>query len=99
MCTLLLRLDVFIEIGRTMRGLRVGRETTITAVHISAVHHASAVLLGRSERGMFDAIGKQPRTQRRRRKQTGKPTARCVVDGVISGSVYDETGEADSDCD
>jgi hypothetical protein len=99
MCPLKLLMDVFMGVDRTMRDLRAGRETTITAVHISAVHHASAVMLGLGEREMFNAIGKRPGMERCRRKQTGRPTSRRVVNCVIRCSVYDETGEADGDCD
>lgn len=49
MYPLVLRLDVFCGVDRTMRDLNEGRETTITAVAISAVHHASAVTLETGE--------------------------------------------------
>ena len=49
MYPLVLRLDVFMGVDRTMRYLREGRETTIIAVLISAVHHASVVTLGLDE--------------------------------------------------
>lgn len=51
-----LRLDVFVGVDRMMRDLREGRETTITAVLISAVHHASMMALGLCEIELFDAI-------------------------------------------
>jgi hypothetical protein len=41
MYPLVLRLDVFVGVDRMIRDLREGRETTIIAVLISAVHHAS----------------------------------------------------------
>ena len=47
-----LRLDAFVE-GRTMRDLSEGRETTIVAVYISAVHHASMYMLGLVYEGFF----------------------------------------------
>ena len=48
----MLRLVVLGGVDRTTRALSAGRETTIVAVHISAVHHASAmmlVMLGKEE--------------------------------------------------
>jgi hypothetical protein len=36
---------VFIEFDRTIRDFKEGRETTIIAILISAVHYASAVYL------------------------------------------------------
>jgi hypothetical protein len=41
----LLRFAVFVGVVWTMRDLSDGSETTTTAVHISAVHHASVVVL------------------------------------------------------
>ena len=45
MYPLVLRLEVFVGVDRAMSDFREGRETTITAVLISAVHHASEVRL------------------------------------------------------
>jgi hypothetical protein len=42
MYPLVLRFDVFVGVARIMRTLSEGSETTITAVHISAVHQQSA---------------------------------------------------------
>jgi hypothetical protein len=42
---LLLRFAVFVGVVRTMKDLREGSETTIMAMHISAVHHASGLEL------------------------------------------------------
>lgn len=79
----MLRFDVLAGVAWRMRGLREGRETTITAVHISAVHHVSAIMLVR---------------ERRRWKMSGKSTARRIVDAVIRCTVCNETGETDDDC-
>jgi hypothetical protein len=52
MYPLVLRLDVFCGVDRAIRDLNEGSETTITAVLISAVHHASvAALKSRKEIG------------------------------------------------
>jgi hypothetical protein len=53
MYPLVLRLEVFVGVDRKMSVFREGRETTITAVLISAVHHASVVRLGLNKK-IFD---------------------------------------------
>jgi hypothetical protein len=98
MYPLVLRLELFLGVGRRMSGFREGRETTITAVLISAVHHASAVKLGLGEE-IFDTISGGSWDERCIGDKAERLTARSIIDGVVRCGIYDETAEADDDCD
>jgi hypothetical protein len=54
----LLRFDVFCGVARAMRDLSDGSETTMIAVHISAVHHASVLMSGYRIMEIVDVFGK-----------------------------------------
>jgi hypothetical protein len=81
---LVLWLTVFLGVGRTIRDLRVGRETTTIAVHISAVHQASRLDLEHCARRMSVSTWNE---------HDGRLTARRIVDSVVCYGVGDETGE------
>jgi branched-subunit amino acid permease len=63
MYPLVLRLAVFVGVDRMMRALREGSETTIIAVLISAVHHASMIALGFCDIQLFNTIRSIPWTE------------------------------------
>jgi hypothetical protein len=98
MYPLALRLEVLVGVDRKMSVFREGRETTITAVLISAVHHASAVRLGLDKK-IFDVISGGSWIERCIGGKVGRPTARRIVDGVVRCGTYDETAKADDDRD
>jgi hypothetical protein len=98
MYPLVLRLEVFVGVGRKMSGFREGRETTITAVLISAVHHASAVRLGLGGEN-FGMISGGSRVERCIGDKAERLTARSIIDGVVRCGIYDEAAEADDDRD
>jgi hypothetical protein len=69
--------------------LRLGRETTMMAVHISAVHHASAV------KSIYFARAEVGWTCNEHDKPRGRLTTRRIVDAVVCYCVGDEPGETD----
>jgi hypothetical protein len=73
-----------------MRDLRLGRETTMIPVHISAVHQASRLELVHCARRAPVLTWN---------KDDGRLTARRIVDAVVCHGVGDETGETDNDSD